>query len=287
MNQVAVIILNYNTSTDCRKCVSFLKRQQGIEMEIIIVDNCSRQDDRKKVEALCQEQGCTFIAATENRGYNVGNNIGLRYAADKGYKYALIANPDMEFPQTDYLQKMVGTMEQHNDVVVCGSDIVSPEGLHQNPIKRDGDWGESFGWIYGFLKLKMNDTYDFIENYKENHYCSKVSGCCLLVRLDFIENIEFFDENVFLYCEEAILSRQVEHASKRMFYLATTQAVHRHIKSEKGNPVKRLKAWRKSRTYFIQNYSDDSKCGKYISIISLWIYLSIIIGSNQIKQLWK
>lgn len=26
-------------------------------------------------------------------------NIGLRYAANKGYEYALIANPDMEFPQ--------------------------------------------------------------------------------------------------------------------------------------------------------------------------------------------
>lgn len=37
--RVPVILLNYNSASDCRKCVSFLKRQQGVELEIIIVDN--------------------------------------------------------------------------------------------------------------------------------------------------------------------------------------------------------------------------------------------------------
>ena len=96
--KVPVILLNYNSSADCCKCVADLKRQEDVELEIIIVDNCSRKEDASAVEQLAAEQGCTFIAAKENRGYNAGNNIGLRYAANKGYKYALIANPDMEFP---------------------------------------------------------------------------------------------------------------------------------------------------------------------------------------------
>lgn len=81
--RVPVILLNYNSASDCRKCVSFLKRQQGVELEIIIVDNCSREDNSDDVKELCQKQGCTFIPATKNRGYNAGNNIGLRYAAKK------------------------------------------------------------------------------------------------------------------------------------------------------------------------------------------------------------
>ena len=47
--KVAVIILNYNSSADCCKCVADLKRQEGVELEIIIVDNCSR---KKKVLAV-------------------------------------------------------------------------------------------------------------------------------------------------------------------------------------------------------------------------------------------
>ena len=82
--KIPVILLNYNSSADCCKCVADLKRQEGVELEIISVDNCSRKEDASAVEQLAAEQGCTFIAAKENRGYNAGNNIGLRYAANKG-----------------------------------------------------------------------------------------------------------------------------------------------------------------------------------------------------------
>ena len=44
MMKIPVILLNYNSSGDCRKCVSFLKRQEGVETEIVIVDNCSPQE---------------------------------------------------------------------------------------------------------------------------------------------------------------------------------------------------------------------------------------------------
>lgn len=285
--KVPIIILNYNTSFDCRKCISFLKKQQGIDIEIIVVDNCSSEDDLKNLRFLCEEEQCTLIENHENKGYNAGNNIGLHYASKMEYKYALIANPDMEFLQTDYIRKLVDVMDKNNEVVACGSDIVTSEGIHQNPMKRDGDWRNCFGWMTGFFKRKPADTYDFIDNYHESHYCHKVSGCCLMVRMDFIESIGFFDERVFLYCEEAILSKQAELAAKRMFYLGTTQAVHRHVKSEKGDPVRRLKAWRKSRTYFIRRYSGEVWWGKCLSIVSLWIYLSLVISVNRTKQLLK
>ena len=142
--KIAVVILNYNSSDDCRKCIGFLQRQEGIDTEIVVVDNCSRSDDRNAVETLCAESGATFIASADNRGYNAGNNIGLRYAADKGYRYALIANPDMEFPQTDYLRRLTDALTAHSDAVVCGSTILGVRGEHQNPSKPDGNWTDAW-----------------------------------------------------------------------------------------------------------------------------------------------
>ncbi len=284
--KLAVIILNYNSLNDCRKCISFLKNQQGVNVEIILVDNYSA--DRVVIKELSKERGWTFLAASENRGYNAGNNIGLRYAAEKGYKYALIANPDMEFPQLDFLAKLVTKMEVDEDIVVCGSDIVTPDGIHLNPMKRDGDWRDSFGWITSFFKRKKVDAYDFIDRYQENHCCTKLSGCCLLVRLDFIQSINFFDESVFLYCEEAILSRQVENAAKRMYYLADVQAIHRHIKSDKGNPINQFHIWRDSRIYFINRYSGDSWLGKLITSFSVRLYVWMFtIGYKIVRLQWK
>jgi hypothetical protein len=251
-----------------------LKKQEGIETEIVVVDNCSpKEGELDAIQFLCEETDCTFIQAEENRGYNAGNNIGLRYAAEKGYKYALIANPDMEFPQMDYLKKVVDAMEADEDIVVCGSDIIGSDGVHQNPMMRDGDWRNSFDWIKGLLRRRQaSDRYDFIDNYKENHYCAKVSGCCLMVRLSYMQHIGYFDEYVFLYCEEAILSRQVECDGKRMYYLANVQAVHRHISSEKGNPVKRIKAWGVSRRYFEEKYNDEGQLKNQIKRINRNMY---------------
>lgn len=274
MNRVAIIILNYNSSADCQKCVGFLKCQQGVETEIIIVDNCSREEDLMELRTLASEQGCTLIENKENKGYNAGNNIGLRYAAEKGYELAFIANPDMEFPQEDYISRLVSKMSEDNALVVTASDIVGLDGVHQNPMMRDGDWHGCFGWLTGlFKKSKHMDTFDFIDNYKENHYCSKVSGCCFLIRMDFLKSIGFFDENVFLYCEEAILSRQAEFAGKKMYYLADAQAVHAHVKSDKGDPVKRFRHWGRSRIYFIEKYSGDSWWGKAIAKLSMRMYV--------------
>ena len=285
MHKLAIIILNYNSSADCRKCIGFLKQQQSVESEIVVVDNCSLENDRKAVEIICKENACTFIANNENKGYNAGNNVGLRYAAEKGYEYALIANPDMEFPQKDYLLRLAEKMQDDEDIVICGSDIIGVDGIHQSPMGKEGNWRSSFGWIKDILRRKkQGEAYDFIDNYKESHYCHKVSGCCFMIKTDFLKQINFFDEKVFLYSEEAILSRQVEIAGKKMYYLATAQAVHKHVKSEKGDPVKRFRTWGKSRCYFIDRYSNDSWLGKQIAKFSMRMYVMVFTLYNIIKK---
>lgn len=267
--KVAVIVLNYNSSSDCRKCISFLKKQRGVDIEIVVVDNCSRADAVEQLRQLCNEQDCTLIENHENRGYNAGNNIGLRYAAEKGYKYALIANPDMEFPQEDYIARLVDCMRKNSEIVVVGSDIVNPQGIHQNPMKEI-PYREELFWSYFLFKRKIHGVWNE-EDYTHSGYCEKLSGCCFLISLAFVGQIDFFDENVFLYCEESILSKQVSLIGKRMYYYSDAKAIHRHIKSEKGNPHDRLKALFKSRDYYLRNYSGYKGIKLYLLLTSKYI----------------
>ena len=253
MQSVPVILLNYNSSADCRKCISDLKRQEGVELEIIIVDNCSREDDVLAVKILAAEQGCTFIAAEENRGYNAGNNIGLRYASEKGYEYALIANPDMEFPQRDYVAGLVNVMEQKPDVAVCGSDILTPNGKHLNP-QREATYLEELFWFITIYNNRKSKEW-FLCDYKTSGLCEKLSGCCMMVRMNVIVNQGYFDENVFLYCEESILSKQVHQSEYNMYYSSDIQALHQHIETAKGNPAKRLQITFQSRNYYFRKWS--------------------------------
>ena len=261
--KIAAIILNYNSAKDTVKCLKFLCAQEFkmrneelgmrndgaladsvIDLRLIVVDNNSNEELwsivnflSPKIQRPMVQQSTEVIYAEENRGYSAGNNIGLRRATEIGAKYALVINPDMELTDPNYLARLVEVMERDEDVVVAATDIVTPEGIHQNPLKMDGNWKCSFDWTKALLKKSDIESYDFIDDYEKSHQCAKVSGCCLLLRMSFVEQIGYFDEYPFLYCEEAILARQVEMAGKKMYYLADVQAVHRHIKSEKGDPV--------------------------------------------------
>ena len=282
--KIAAIILNYNSAKDTIKCLGFLQKQRGVDLHVVVVDNNSNEEP-KVFEPLAIKLGIRneelgmrsdIIYAEENRGYSAGTNIGLRRASEIGAKYALVINPDMELTDVNYLARLVEVMERDEDIVVAATDVVTPEGIHQNPMLPDGDWHSAFGWVKGiFSRKKTVDTYSFIDKYKESHECAKVNGCCLMLRMSFVEQIGYFDEYPFLYCEEAILARQVEMAGKKMYYLADTQAVHRHVKSEKGDPVKRFKHWQRSRIYFYKRYSKDSWWGRWISILSMRLYVFV------------
>lgn len=269
--EVAVIILNYNSADDCRQCISSLERQEDVSLDIVVVDNCSRVEERQAVETLCHQCGATFIAAEENRGYNAGNNIGLRYAARHGYPYALIANPDMRFDNPRYIATLVDNISSRSDVVVSCSDIVGLDGIHQNPMMGQGHWIHTMGWLPEMLlhrRRKAKDSYSFIDNWQQSHYCSKVSGCCLLVDVGFMKEIGFFDEGVFLYSEESILARQVEAARRRMYYDSTITALHAHRNSTGGNKLRQMRILRDSRIYYYRHHSGYSALGRCISILS-------------------
>lgn len=283
--RVAAILLNYNSAEDCRKCVACLKRQEDVELEIVIVDNASKAEDAEAVRRLCEAEGLTFIPAGENRGYNAGNNVGLRYAARQGYQYALIANPDMEFPDRRYVRRLADELSADPCCVAVGSDIVTPEGVHQNPMVADGSWTTSFGWVKEIIgRKRAHDAWSFIDNYKESHACAKLSGCALMVNVQLIEKIGLFDEYPFLYCEEAIFAKQAESAGLRMLYVADVQAVHRHISSAKGDPRPRFRQWKRSRLYFIRRYAGYPWYGRLLSSLSWRAYMNLMITKSTVSK---
>lgn len=283
---IGVIILNYNTSDDCRKCISYLKAQTGVELEIIVVDNCSQKADAEQLSAFCSANGVAFIQNSENRGYSAGNNVGLRYASQKGCKYAMIVNPDMEFPNCDYVSSLVKTIEQDPEIVVCGSDIVTLEGTHQNPKFRDEDnWKNSFNWIKEIFSRKSKEAIpSWVEDPHKSGPCRCLNGCCLLLRISFLQEIGFLDEHTFLYGEEPILGRQVELAGKCMYYSAETFAVHNHIKSKEGSSAFKLKHWRHSQLHFIRCYSSAPRVGKWLAMLSVRTYFLALRARHSLRN---
>ena len=278
---LSVILLNYNSAHSLRSCVESLLLQDMEDMEIIVVDNASRPDDRAAARRIAERAGALFIQNTRNLGYNGGNNVGLRIARQHGAEFALISNPDMLFPQRDYLSQLAATMREDPEITVVGSDIVNLRGEHLNPQRPVRSWRDSFYWV-----RQISDRIIPIPSgdYRSSHPCSIVCGSCLMVRVEPIAEMGYFDENVFLYCEEDILSYQMEYLGHKIYYRSDIQAVHAHRPEEKRNDG-RVRHLMPSRFYFVDNYSEDGPVGRTVAKFSTALYSALLHLNHAVKTL--
>jgi GT2 family glycosyltransferase len=279
--RVAIVLLNYNSEEDLFVSTEQLKKQTNVDLTMIIVDNASSPESIGKIktwsktfdpnglsgtthEVFEQIQNdhvesdavSTFIIYNnENKGYSAGNNIGIKLADYLDVDAVLIVNPDMRFEDENYVAELSKTLFLDDTYAIAGSKIVGLDGKDQSPLREATFW-EEFFWIKQIFKPSS-----YILPYKKDEIMTvpKVMGCCLLLRMDFLRDIGYFDETTFLYSEEPILASQVKEKNAQMVFTPLIEAVHAHKASEKGNGSKRMLLSIKSRMYYLRTYSGYNK----------------------------
>ena len=92
-----------------------------------------------------------------------------------------------------------------------------------------------------------------------------------------MKNVNYLDENIFLYSEEAVLAAKVKMANKRALYVNEATAHHEHYSMKKAPSRERMLKFIDSRLYYYEKYGDLSR-------IKLWlIKLSLMFE----KAIWK
>lgn len=251
---IMAIILNYNSFKDSKKCALSLKEQININLAITIVDNSSDNGEIDDLRKFCIENEILLIESDKNNGFSAGNNIGLKKAKQLNYKYAMVINPDVEIRDKQYISKCIEILNKDNKIAVLGTDIINMHGNHQNPM-REVRYLEEVFWPFELIRNKLSKNIPYVGDYNKSGYCEKLSGCCFFVDINFIAEIGYLDENVFLYCEEPILASIVKMKKRKLYYNHKLTAYHMHKDSEKGNPKKRLILFNKSRKYYLNKYS--------------------------------
>ena len=273
--RVSAIILNYNSGSDCEKCISFLQKQDYPNLDVIVVDNnSSKEDEIGQLKKFCHQHGVKLLLNGKNDGYSAGNNIGLKDAVKNGASWCMIINPDVELRDPSYISYVIRAKSNYKNVGVIGTNIVNPDGSRQNPSRNLTAFEEIF-FPLEFLKQKLG-VWDGYLSEDKTGYCEKVHGCCLFLNSEFLLKADFVDQNVFLYCEEPILSKQVLRYGYKELYIKEVTANHEHYRKEKaGNSVSRMLSFFKSREYYIRNYSGYNSLEKKLALLSRKLQLQI------------
>ena len=213
---LTVIITSFHSRDEIFSCIDSIEKS----IKIIVIENSN--DEKLKEEIHSKYQNVECILSKENLGYGAGNNLGLSRVETS---YALIVNPD----------------------VTLNNDAVNKFFLSINNL---GD----FGIIAPISQNEKYNNFNINED-KEIKEVDNVKGFAMFLNMKNLKQINFFDDNFFLYFEEIDLCRRLKKNNSKIFIDPTIKVSHlggtsHNSEIEKPMELSRNWHWMWSTFYF-------------------------------------
>lgn len=121
MEKVLVVLVNYNGKKIIGEALDSLRAQTYHDFDMMVVDNASKDGS---IEYLHEHYPEAIVINTgANLGFAEGNNVGFRYAVEKGYKHVALLNTDAK-ASPNWLADLVQKAEEYPNVGIVSSKLV-------------------------------------------------------------------------------------------------------------------------------------------------------------------
>jgi GT2 family glycosyltransferase len=219
VSHVVAIVLNYNTANDTVRCVCSLREALPAQ-SIVVVDNGSTDGSAASIRAWLPN--VKLIETGKNLGYSGGNNVGARYALGSRPDFLLFLNSDTEVIDASFVDSLCSVLEERDAAGIAGPLVRLADGTIQ-PTVSDAP------------SLRLALTLALAKRLRRSlgqpsttTEVAVLNGVCLLVRSAAFEATDGFDEQYFLYVEEADFAARARSAGWTSVYAPTPSIVHHH-----------------------------------------------------------
>ncbi|MRX67930.1 hypothetical protein SAMN06265349_105306 [Flavobacterium resistens] len=213
------IVLYNNDVTMLREAInSFLNT--NLSVKLYLVDN-SPNDDLKVLE---DDPRIEYIHNPSNPGFGAAHNLAIEKAFNLDSDYHLVLNPDIYFEKGN-LEKLCVFMDTNLEIGHVMPKVTYPSGEFQYLCKTNPTFFDLFarGFMPSFLKKMFKKRMNKYE-YKDKDYNDIIynvpylSGCFMFLRTDILKKVGLFDDRIFMYLEDADLTRRFLEVSTTAYY---------------------------------------------------------------------
>ncbi len=264
MEDIGIIILNYNSSDHTVRCVNsiFLHSNSPLIYKIVIVDNNSRPEEFKKLDQLKGLDRVFIFRSPINTGFGAGNMLGVNFCS--AMYYFFLNNDTLLL--NDNLEILHDFMEKHPEAGISSGQMYNAEG---NP-------GINFNYIPD-LKLKLLGA-GILRYFYRSGYPRKgrlfnepvrvpvVNGSSLFVRASVFDKIGGFDPVFFLYCEEEDLAIRIKKEGS--FCYLVPEARYTHLQGQSSISSSAINYPYLKEFYISQHYLYR----KHFGVLAAWIW---------------
>lgn len=211
----AVIALVYRNSQDLQ-CFIDNARQMLVSSRIVVIDSYYSEETSNEIKRIAELNDCDYLRV-ENRGYGAGNNAGISYALKTfSFKYLIVCNNDLKIDQFDD--------SKLTEDSVYGPLITTLSGKHQNPLfsirsrlsekllYKGFSTKNKLALFTGFAINKLLREINYLifkHSDKKIEAVHAIHGAFFIISSTLLKSHfsdgRLFDENMFLYYEEAYM----------------------------------------------------------------------------------
>lgn len=220
---VAVTIVTYNSGRFIRRCLESVLEQQYADKQIFVIDNASTDGTQDILERF--EDRVTVVYNEENSGFAGAQNQAIAMSHSE---WILALNPDVLL-MPGFIAALVAAGEQNSEIgTVCGKLLkMSPDfqlasqptfdstGIYFTPTLRHFDRGS------GQLDRGEYDQFEYVFG---------ATGAAALYRREMVTDIsldaEFYDQDFFVYREDADVAWRAQLLGWRTLYVPTAKGYH-------------------------------------------------------------
>ncbi len=272
--QLSICIVTYNARDWLDACLESIEQNTKLEdLEIIVVDNGSEDGVEKLLEQAYPQ--VRLFSNDRNLGYTRPMNQALQAA---GGNYLMQLNPDTSI-QPGAIDRLVDFMEGNPETGICGPKVLNRDGTFQKQCRR----GEPrplamIGYFLRLTRLFPNSKLlgGYLLEYADEDATiavSAVSGSCMLIRREVIEDIGYLDEQFFAYQEDTDFCSRARHAGWEVVYYPPAQIVHYGGQGgSRVEPYRSIIEWHRS--YWL--YYKKHLAHEYFFLVN-WIYYLLML----------
>ena len=231
---IGVVILNYKSYKDTENLVKDLVSQKCNHNIIIqVVDNASPNESYEYLSIKLKDTPNVYVNAnSDNSGYARGNNFGLRLLKKHSPHYALVINNDIRF-DVSIFDRLIDVCESIDNVGAVAPVQYFPNGEpDKQRLAIPTFWDDVTAYTYIFPKMRSTQL-TLTENtaYKGVQQVGIVPGSFTFIDYKLFENVGFFSEDTFLFCEERFLARKLRDIGRLSYIVLDCGFVHHHSKT--------------------------------------------------------
>jgi N-acetylglucosaminyl-diphospho-decaprenol L-rhamnosyltransferase len=226
LGEVAVLIVNHDTSTVLEQCLRTLAGGMTSGLEVVVVDNASHDGSVDMVRATFP--AVQVVEAGGNRGFGAGVNLAALHSQRR---FLLILNPDCFIDPTSVArlaERLDG--DPHLGFVGPRIDLASGAVDHAS-LRADPDPLGALLYLSRLPKLfpgrpDLNRYSLSHADYDAEQELLAGTAACLMVRSSDFQEVGGFDEAFFMYGEDLDLCRRLRQAGHLGRYVPAARALH-------------------------------------------------------------